>query len=127
VQFSAIEKIMALQIQQYNLKTDIEDLYEKRMNRVEGDPILTTNDIETHYGWIADDENTPDCFVTKTRNAAEIYSSVAIQIKAFQEEKQAKDAEIQELKEENKQMNRRIEVLEQLLLQNLIDKKPEQP
>ncbi|OTZ91072.1 peptidase S74, partial [Bacillus thuringiensis serovar ostriniae] len=91
VQFSAIEKIMALQIQQYNLKTDIEDLYEKRMNRVEGDPILTTNDIETHYGWIADDENTPECFVTKTRNAAEIYSSVAIQIKAFQEEKQAKD------------------------------------
>ncbi|MFQ6341209.1 hypothetical protein ACLNAL_33335, partial [Bacillus sp. AF62] len=64
---------------------------------------------------------------TKTRNAAEIYSSVAIQIKAFQEEKQAKDAEIQELKEENKQMNSRIEVLEQLLLQNLIDKKPEQP
>ncbi|PGL03771.1 endopeptidase, partial [Bacillus thuringiensis] len=47
VQFSAIEKIMALQIQQYNLKTDIEELYEKRMNRVEGDPILTTNDIET--------------------------------------------------------------------------------
>ncbi|PET18113.1 phage tail spike protein [Bacillus thuringiensis] len=126
VQFSAIEKIMALQIQQYNLKTDIEDLYEKRMNRVEGDPILTTNDIETHYGWIADDKNTPGCFVTKERNAAELYSSLAIQIKAFQEEKQAKDAEIQELKEENKQMNRRIEVLEQLLLQNLIDKKPEQ-
>ncbi|PED11456.1 endopeptidase, partial [Bacillus thuringiensis] len=126
VQFSAIEKIMALQIQQYNLKTDIEDLYEKRMNRVEGDPILTTNDIETHYGWIADDENTPECFVTKERNAAELYSSLAIQIKAFQEEKQAKDAEIQELKEENKQMNSRIEVLEQLLLQNLIDKKPEQ-
>ncbi|MED2761617.1 phage tail spike protein [Bacillus thuringiensis] len=127
VQFSAIEKIMALQIQQYNLKTDIEDLYEKRMNCVEGDPILTTNDIETHYGWIADDKNTPGCFVTKERNAAELYSSVAIQIKAFQEEKQAKDAEIQELKKENKQMNSRIEVLEQLLLQNLIDKKPEQP
>ncbi len=127
VQFDAIEKIMTLKIQQYNLKTDIEELYEKRMNRVEGDPILTTNDIETHYGWIADDENTPGCFVTKEKNAAEIYSSLAIQIKAFQEEKLAKDAEIEELKEENKQMNRRIEVLEQLLVQNLIDKKPEQP
>ncbi|EPZ0458960.1 phage tail spike protein [Bacillus paranthracis] len=127
VQFDAIEKIMALKIQQYNLKTDVEDLYEKRMNRVEGDPILTTNDIETHYGWIADDENTPGCFVTKEKNAAEIYSSLAIQIKAFQEEKLAKDAEIEELIEENKQMNRRIEVLEQLLVQNLIDKKPEQP
>lgn len=127
IQFDAIEKIMALKIQQYNLKTDIEELYEKRMNRVEGDPILTTNDIETHYGWIADDENTPGCFVTKEKNAAEIYSSLAIQIKAFQEEKLAKDAEIEELKEENKQMNRRIEVLEQLLVQNLIDKKPEQP
>ncbi|PFB65948.1 hypothetical protein CN268_02800 [Bacillus anthracis] len=127
VQFDAIEKIMALQIRQYNLKTDIEDLYEKRMNRIESDPILTTNDIETHYGWIADDKNTPGCFVTKEKNAAEIYSSLAIQIKAFQEEKLAKDAEIKELKEENKQMNRRIEVLEQLLVQNLIDKKPEQP
>ncbi|WP_377864685.1 phage tail spike protein [Bacillus sp. R86525] len=126
VQFSAIEKIMALQIQQYNLKTDIEDLYEKRMNRVEGDPILTTNDIETHYGWIADDKNTPGCFVTKEKNAAEIYSSLAIQIKAFQEEKHAKDAEIQGLKEENKQMNRRIEVLEQLLVRKLINEKPEQ-
>ena len=126
VQFDAIEKIMALKILQYSSKTDIQDLYEKRMNRVEGDPILTTNDIETHYGWIADDKNTPGCFVTKEKNAAEIYSSLAIQIKAFQEEKIAKDAEIEELKEENKQMNRRIEVLEQLLVQNLIDKKPEQ-
>ncbi|MFA2857639.1 phage tail spike protein [Bacillus paranthracis] len=120
VQFDAIEKIMALKIQQYNLKTDVEDLYEKRMNRVEGDPILTTNDIETHYGWIADDENTPGCFVTKEKNAAEIYSSLAIQIEAFQKEKLTKDAEIEEL-------NRRIEVLEQMLFQNSIDKKSEQP
>lgn len=118
VQFDAIEKIMALKIQQYNLKTDVEDLYEKRMNRVEGDPILTTNDIETHYGWIADDEKTPGCFVTKEKNAAEIYSSLAIQIEAFQKEKLAKDAEIEELREDNRQMNRRIEVLEQMLFQN---------
>ncbi|PEC82116.1 phage tail spike protein [Bacillus cereus] len=127
VQFSALEKIMALNIQQYNLKTDMEQLYEMRMNRQENDPVLTTNDIQTRYGWIADDESNPECFVTKEKNAAEIYSSIAIQIKAFQEEKHAKDTEIEELKEENKQMNRRIEVLEQLLLQNLIDKKPEQP
>ncbi|PFR46494.1 phage tail spike protein [Bacillus cereus] len=127
VQFSALEKIMALNIQQYNLKTDMEQLYEMRMNRQENDPVLTTNDIQTRYGWIADDESNPECFVTKEKNAAEIYSSIALQIKAFQEEKHAKDAEIEELKEKNKQMNRRIEVLEQLLVQNLIDKKPEQP
>ncbi|ACO26653.1 tail fiber domain-containing protein [Bacillus cereus] len=126
VQFSALEKIMALNIQQYNLKTDMEQLYEMRMNRQDNDPVLTTNDIQTRYGWIADDESNPECFVTKEKNAAEIYSSIALQIKAFQEEKHAKDAEIEELKEENKQMNRRIEVLEQLLVQNLIDKKPEQ-
>ncbi|CUB44287.1 cell division protein FtsB [Bacillus sp. TE9106W] len=65
-------------------------------------------------------------FCYKRKNAAEIYSSIALQIKAFQEEKHAKDAEIEELKEENKQMNRRIAVLEQLLAQNLIDKKPKQ-
>ncbi|MCR6845199.1 phage tail spike protein [Bacillus sp. IBL03825] len=126
VQFSALEKIMALNIQQYNLKTDMEQLYEMRMNRQDNDSVLTTNDIQTRYGWIADDESNPECFVTKEKNAAEIYSSIALQIKAFQEEKHAKDAEIEELKEENKQMNRRIEVLEQLLVQNLIDKKPEQ-
>jgi len=126
VQFSALEKIMALNIQQYNLKTDMEQLYEMRMNRQDNDPVLTTNDIQTRYGWIADDESNPECFVTKEKNAAEIYSSIALQIKAFQEEKLTKDAEIEELKEENKQMNRRIEVLEQLLVQNLIDKKPEQ-
>ncbi|MES9780286.1 phage tail spike protein [Bacillus thuringiensis] len=124
VQFSAIEKIMALQIQQYNLKTDVEDLYEKRMNRVEGDPILTTNDIETHYGWIADDENTPGCFVTKSRTAAEIYSSLAIQIRAFQEDKIAKDneisnlkAEIEELKEKDKNHEDRLAMLEQRIVQ----------
>ncbi|MGG0355322.1 phage tail spike protein [Bacillus tropicus] len=127
VQFSAVEKIMALNIQQYNLKTDMEQLYEMRMNRQDNEPVLTTNDIQTRYGWIADDERNPECFVTKEKNAAEIYSSIALQIKAFQEEKHAKDAEIEELKEENKQMNRRIEVLEQLLVQNLMDKKPEQP
>lgn len=126
VQFSALEKIMALNIQQYNLKTDMEQLYEMRMNRQDNDPVLTTNDIQTRYGWIADDESNPECFVTKEKNAAEIYSSIALQIKAFQEEKLTKDAEIEELKEENKQMNRRIEVLEQLLVQNLIDKKPKQ-
>ncbi|MCU5426969.1 tail fiber domain-containing protein [Bacillus cereus] len=127
VQFSAVEKIMALNIQQYNLKTDMEQLYEMRMNRQDNDPVLTTNDIQTRYGWIADDESNPECFVTKEKNAAEIYSSIALQIKAFQEEKHAKDAEIEILKEENKQMNRRIEVLEQLLVQNLIDMKPKQP
>ncbi len=122
LQFSALEKIMALNVQQYNLKTDMEDLYEKRMNRTEDDPILTTNDIETHYGWIADDENTPGCFVTKSRTAAEIYSSLAIQIRAFQEEKIAKDneisdlkAEIEELKEKDKNHEERLAALEQKL------------
>lgn len=100
VQFSALEQIMELNIQQYNLKTDMEQLYEMRMNRREDDEtVLTTKDITTRYGWIADDEKNPECFVTKERNAAEIYSSLAIQIKAFQEEKNAKDAEIIALKE----------------------------
>lgn len=119
VQFDALEKIMALNIQQYNLKTDMEQLYEMRMNlREDDETVLTTKDITTRYGWIADDENNPECFVTKERNAAEIYSSLSVLIQAFQDEKHAKDNEIQELKEENKKMNRRIEALEQLLLQN---------
>lgn len=67
VQFSALEKIMALNIQQYNLKTDMEQLYEMRMNRQDNELVLTTHDIQTRYGWIADDESNPECFVTKEK------------------------------------------------------------
>ncbi|MBL3848223.1 phage tail protein [Bacillus paranthracis] len=116
VQFSALEKIMALNIQQYNLKTDMEQLYEMRMNRQEDETVLTTKDITTRYGWIADDENNPECFVTKERNAAEIYSSLAIQIRAFQEEKLAKDKEIDDLKTKIKSFEDRLGLLEQKLL-----------
>lgn len=123
VQFEALEKIMALNIQQYNLKTDMEQLYEMRMNRKEDEPVITTNDISTRYGWIADDENTPECFVTKERNAAEIYSSLSLQIRAFQEEKLQKDAEIialkeknNELEEKNKAFEVRLVALEQKIL-----------
>lgn len=115
VQFSALEKIMALNIQQYNLKTDMEQLYEMRMNRQEDETVLTTKDITTRYGWIADDENNPECFVTKERNAAEIYSSLAIQIRAFQEEKLAKDKEIDDLKTKIKSFEDRLGLLEQKL------------
>ncbi|PHE94674.1 peptidase S74 [Bacillus wiedmannii] len=116
VQFSALEKIMALNVQQYNLKTDMEQLYEMRMNRQEDEEtVLTTKDITTRYGWIADDENNPECFVTKERNAAEIYSSLAIQIRAFQEEKIAKDKEIDDLKTKIKVIEEKISLLEQKL------------
>ncbi|MDQ7234122.1 phage tail protein [Bacillus pacificus] len=115
VQFSALEKIMALNIQQYNLKTDMEQLYEMRMNRQEDETVLTIKDITTRYGWIADDENNPECFVTKERNAAEIYSSLAIQIRAFQEEKLAKDKEIDDLKTKIKAFEERLALLEQRL------------
>ncbi|HDR7532973.1 TPA: phage tail protein [Bacillus anthracis] len=115
VQFSALEKIMALNIQQYNLKTDMEQLYEMRMNRQEDETVLTTKDITTRYGWIADDENNPECFVTKERNAAEIYSSLSIQIRAFQEEKIAKDKEIDDLKTKIKAFEERLSLLEQRL------------
>ena len=127
VQFSALEKIMALNIQQYNLKTDMEQLYEMRMNRQDNEPVLTTNDIQTRYGWIADDESNPECFVTKERNAAEIYSSLSLQIRAFQEEKVAKDAEIIALKEKineleakDKDFEDRLLALEQKTYKDLI-------
>ncbi|MGN5653468.1 phage tail protein [Bacillus sp. Brlt_9] len=116
VQFSALEKIMSLNIQQYNLRTEMEQLYEMRMNRQEDEEtVLTTKDITTRYGWIADDEKNPECFVTKERNAAEIYSSLAIQIRAFQEEKITKDKEIDDLKTKIKTIEERLSLLEQKL------------
>ncbi|MFE6135594.1 phage tail spike protein [Bacillus sp. NPDC057893] len=128
IEINSLDKLMGLKAQQYYFKSDMDRLYEMRENRKEGDPLPTVKDIPLQYGFIAEDSD--DVFTTAEKEAINLYPVVSLTIDATQkiyielkdENKQLKE-EIKEVKEET---NRRIEVLEQLLVQNLINMKPEQ-
>ncbi|OLR25808.1 phage tail spike protein [Bacillus cereus] len=89
ITFDALEKVMGWEIKQYNLKTEMAQLYDMRMNRKEGDPLLTTNDITTHYGVVLPDES--------KENGVGLYGMIAQTVKAFQEYVTKTDARIEEL------------------------------
>ncbi|MCU5141344.1 phage tail protein [Bacillus cereus] len=89
IKFDALEKVMGWEIKQYNLKTEMAQLYDMRMNRKEGDPILTTNDITTHYGVVLPDES--------KENGVGLYGMISQTVKAFQEYVTKTDARIEEL------------------------------
>ncbi|KAB2399236.1 MULTISPECIES: phage tail spike protein [Bacillus cereus group] len=89
IKFDALEKVMGWEIKQYNLKTEVAELYDMRMNRKEGDPLLTTNDITTHYGVVLPDES--------KENGVGLYGMIAQTVKAFQEYVAKTDARIEEL------------------------------
>uniref|UniRef100_UPI0011A5D8B4 phage tail spike protein n=1 Tax=Bacillus thuringiensis TaxID=1428 RepID=UPI0011A5D8B4 len=89
IKFDALEKVMGWEIKQYNLKTEMAQLYDMRMNRKEGDPLLTTNDITTHYGVVLPDES--------KENGVGLYGMIAQTVKAFQEYVAKTDARIKEL------------------------------
>lgn len=89
IKFDALEKVMGWEIKQYNLKTEVAELYDMRMKRKEGDPILTTNDITTHYGVVLPDES--------KENGVGLYGMIAQAVKAFQEYVAKTDARIEEL------------------------------
>ncbi|PER43681.1 endopeptidase [Bacillus thuringiensis] len=89
IKFDALEKVMGWEIKQYNLKTEMAQLYDMRMNRKEGDPLLTTNDITTHYGVVLPDES--------KENGVGLYGMISQTVKAFQEYVTKTDARIEEL------------------------------
>ncbi|AUB61999.1 endopeptidase [Bacillus cereus] len=89
ITFDALEKVMGWEIKQYNLKTEMAQLYDMRMKRKEGDPLLTTNDITTHYGVVLPDES--------KENGVGLYGMIAQTVKAFQEYVTKTDARIEEL------------------------------
>ncbi|MED2758719.1 phage tail spike protein [Bacillus thuringiensis] len=86
---SILDKVMDWKIKQYNLKTDIPTLYEKRMNRKEGEPTVTTEAIPTHYGLVIPKES--------EENGVGLYGMLSQLTKAFQEYVTKTDARIQEL------------------------------
>ncbi|MGD6835497.1 phage tail spike protein [Bacillus thuringiensis] len=89
IAFSALEKVMEWEIKQYNLKTDIPKLYEMRMNRKEGEPIITTDAIPTHYGLVIPKE--------AEENGVGLYGMLSQLTSAFQEYVLKTDARLEEL------------------------------
>ncbi|MDA2418293.1 tail fiber domain-containing protein [Bacillus cereus] len=128
--FSALDKINSVNIKQYHFIRDVE--------RFESGESIT---LPINYGMIAEDSD--DVFTTPQKDAVTLYSSVAISIQAIQEVdfkvknlqfdhgmlKQEVDAlkeQIEAEKLEKVSMKAEIDELK-VLVQQLINEKPEQP
>ncbi|MGE6343751.1 phage tail spike protein [Bacillus mycoides] len=138
LRFSALQTLNSVRIKKYNMISDVE-----KYNAGEIDV------LPVYYGMIAEDSDS--VFTTPEKNAVTLYSSVSITMQSVQEldwkadnmqfdigmVKQALEAEkrekvfiqdqLYELKDLVVRQEDRIAKLEELLLQQLIDKKPEQP
>ncbi|EOO36951.1 phage minor structural protein [Bacillus cereus VD133] len=86
---SLLEKVMEWEIKQYNLKTDIPQLYEMRMNRKEEEPTITTEAIPTHYGLVIPKES--------EENGVGLYGMLSQLTSGFQEYVIKTDARLEEL------------------------------
>ncbi|ANS45927.1 endopeptidase [Bacillus thuringiensis] len=86
---SLLNKVMDWELKQYNLKTDIPTLYEKRMKRKEGEPTIKTEAIPTHYGLVIpkDSEET----------GVGLYSMLSQVTKALQEYVTKTDARLEKV------------------------------
>ncbi|WP_240688172.1 tail fiber domain-containing protein, partial [Bacillus sp. BH2] len=128
IPFSALEKIRSLKIRQFNYKNAVNELYRMREEKSPNDPPLTTEDIKTYYGLIVDECD--EMFVDESGKGIHLYSYASIGIKGLQEVDatvQEQKVEIANLKSQVASQEDRIDRLEELLLQQLINKKSEQP
>ncbi|MDA2127864.1 hypothetical protein BK718_15595 [Bacillus thuringiensis serovar andalousiensis] len=82
VKFDSLEKIMALDLKSFYMKTEIERLYEMRANREPGSPVPTYADINISYGFIV--EKTDPVFQVPKGDAMDMYAISAIHIDATQ-------------------------------------------
>ncbi|MGE8057357.1 phage tail spike protein [Bacillus mycoides] len=133
-----LDKLMELHPRQYYMKEDVNKLYEKRQDILDsgsGERIPTYEDIPQQYGFIA--EEVPEEFATPHRKAVNMYPLITMGISGTQEvykkhlaleetvKTQAEKLEVQAVSIQAQED--RIARLEELLLQQLINKKPEQP
>lgn len=136
--FSALKKVNSVNIKQYNFIKDVEEYKEGLRDK-----------IDTYYGMVAEDVD--QVFASPERDSVNLYNIVSISIQAIQEVdwkvnnlqfdigmlKQELEAEknekrfilyqLDEVKALVVSQEDRISKLEELLLQQLINKKPEQP
>ncbi|HDR4365069.1 TPA: tail fiber domain-containing protein [Bacillus cereus] len=128
ISFSALEKIRSLKIRQFNYKNAVNELYRMREEKSPNDPPLTIEDIKTYYGLIVDECD--EMFVDESGKGIHLYSYASIGMKGLQEVDatvQEQEVEIANLKSQIASQEDRIARLEELLLQKLINEKPEQP
>ncbi|WP_257144508.1 phage tail spike protein [Bacillus wiedmannii] len=142
LEINALEKIMSLKVKQYNFKSDVEKLYKMRQEAEGTGKLHTTRDIPLQYGLILED--TDETFHADLGDGINLYTLVTLHLDATQKikfiqdvhEKElsnlkskvaSQDNEIEYLKSQVASQEDRIARLEGLLLQQLIDKKPEQP
>ncbi|WP_242224456.1 prophage endopeptidase tail family protein [Bacillus cereus group sp. BfR-BA-01380] len=83
LQVDALQSVLDLKIKEYYFKNDISKLYEMREQREEGQQPYTLKDIPKRYGFIVDDCPLP--FTDEQRNGANLYSSLSVTIKGFQQ------------------------------------------
>ncbi|EOP10458.1 phage tail spike protein [Bacillus cereus] len=131
IEVDSLATMMALAPKQYYFKEDIEKLYDMRQAVIDGgyiEPTPTLNDIPLEYGFIADE--IPDCLASTDRKTISSYRLTTIGIAGTQEVYKKHLALEETVKEQATQLamqEDRIARLEELLLQQLINKKPEQP
>ncbi|QWG53489.1 tail fiber domain-containing protein [Bacillus mycoides] len=152
INVDALEIVMALEPKEYFFKADMEKLYEERQARVEAGeetPPITTDSIQKQYGFIAED--VPEALASKDRKSVPSYplatmtvgavqkirkeqladqekiASLKAEIEAEKLEEVSIQTELNELKGVLISQEERIAKLEELLLQQLINRKPEQP
>ncbi|MGH0448487.1 phage tail spike protein [Bacillus mycoides] len=152
IEVDALDTVMALEPKEYYFKTDIEELYRQRQERVdsgENTEPITLESLDKQYGFIAED--VPDAIATRDRKSVPSYKLATITVGAVQQirreqladqekiaslkaeieaekfEKVSIQTELNELKGVLISQEDRIAKLEELLLQQLINKKPEQP
>ncbi|ABY46902.1 phage tail spike protein [Bacillus mycoides] len=137
IEVDALSVMMELQPKQYYFKTEIEKLYNMREEAQKSGvkTPITTKDIQLEYGFIADDM--PDCLASPDRKTVSAYRLSTIGIAGTQKvykkhlvleetvKTQAEKLEVQAVSIQAQED--RIARLEELLLQQLINKKPEQP
>ncbi|MDC2863871.1 phage tail protein [Bacillus sp. BP-3] len=83
LQFSALDVVMQAEIKEYYYKSDMEELYKKRADRKDDDELPTINDINIHYGIIADDA--PSQLTDKNRTGVDVYGMGSINMAALKE------------------------------------------
>ncbi|PEO32950.1 tail fiber domain-containing protein, partial [Bacillus wiedmannii] len=128
VSFSALEKIRNVRVREFNYKNAVNELYKMREEKDPNDLPLTIQDIKTYYGAIVDESD--EAFIDESGKGIHLYSYASLTVKALQEVDatvQEQEGEIANLKSQVASQEDRIARLEELLLQQLIDEKPEQP
>ncbi|PHA00947.1 hypothetical protein COE51_06450 [Bacillus pseudomycoides] len=83
LQFDALQDVLDLKIKEYYFKSDVATLYEMREQKEEGQPPYTLNDIPKYYGFMVDD--CPLAFTDAERQGINLYASLSVLIKGFQE------------------------------------------